>query len=76
MSIIKHHSSYSVTIGGNYYESNSFDRVCQAEEQFKQDAFKSSAHRLINDEGIQDLLFQKSRENDCGDYDDQDIDED
>lgn len=76
MSIVKHHSSYSVQVGDKYFESNSFDRVCQAEEEFRRDAIRSSAHRILNDERIQDMLFQKSRENDCGDYDDQDIDED
>lgn len=76
MSIVKHHSSYSVSVGDRYFESTSYDRVCQAEEEFKKDAFKQSINRLQNDERIQNYLFKLSRENDDGDYDDQDIDED
>lgn len=75
MSIIKHHSSYSVSVGDKYYESNSFDKVCQAEEDFKTNANRGFIERLKNDESLQDFIEERS-EKDWRGFDDDRIDED
>jgi hypothetical protein len=77
MSIIKHHSSYSVSIGGNYYESNSFDRVCQAEEDFKTKANRGFIERLKTDESLQDFISERNEsKKEWNGFDDDRIDED
>lgn len=75
MSIIKHHSSYSVSVGDKYYESNSLDKVCQAEEDFKTNANRGFIERLKTDESLQNFIEERRNRENRG-FDDDRIDED
>lgn len=66
-----------MSVGGSYYESNSFDRVSQAEEDFKTNANRGFIERLKTDRDMQDFIAERNEsKKEWRGFDDDRIDED